>query len=77
MEGMQAIQSEQQRLHREAHINVPYHQPKPRTLKEFLSRRTINTPLATALAGGSPMPIKQPRKPVGLRMTREELEAYA
>ncbi|XP_037721427.1 claspin [Drosophila subpulchrella] len=77
LEGMQAIQSEQQRLHREAHINVPYHQPKPRTLKEFLSRRTINAPLATALAGGSPMPIKQPRKPVGLRMTREELEAYA
>ncbi|XP_016966732.2 claspin [Drosophila biarmipes] len=77
LEGMQAIQSEQQRLHREAHINVPYHQPKPRTLKEFLSRRTINAPLATALAGGSPMPSKQPRKSVGLRMTREELEAYA
>ncbi|XP_016989854.1 claspin [Drosophila rhopaloa] len=77
LEGMQAIQSEQQRLHREAHINVPYHQPKPRTLKEFLSRRTINAPLATALAGGSPMPSKQPRKSVGLRMTGEELEAYA
>ncbi|KAI8039091.1 claspin [Drosophila gunungcola] len=77
LEGMQAIQSEQQRLHREAHINVPYHQPKPRTLKEFLSRRTINAPLATAQAGGSPMPSKQPRKSVGLRMTSEELEAYA
>ncbi|XP_017060070.1 claspin isoform X2 [Drosophila ficusphila] len=77
LEGMQAIQSEQQRLHREAHINVPYHQPKPRTLKEFLSRRTINAPLATALAGGSPMPNREPRKSVGLRMTREELEAYA
>ncbi|EDV50912.1 claspin [Drosophila erecta] len=75
--GMQAIQSEQQRLHREAHINVPYHQPKPRTLKEFLNRRTVNTPLATALAGGSPMPSRQPRKSVGLRMTREDLEAYA
>ncbi|KAH8315839.1 hypothetical protein KR067_010844 [Drosophila pandora] len=77
LDGMQAIQSEQQRLHREAHINVPYHQPKPRTLKEFLSRRTINAPLATALAGGSPMPNKQPRKSLGLRMTSEELEAYA
>ncbi|XP_017128013.1 claspin [Drosophila elegans] len=77
LEGMQAIQSEQQRLHREAHINVPYHQPKPRTLKEFLSRRTINAPLATAQAGGSPMPSRQPRKSVGLRMTSEELEAYA
>ncbi|KAH8242077.1 hypothetical protein KR026_000488, partial [Drosophila bipectinata] len=77
LDGMQAIQSEQQRLHREAHINVPYHQPKPRTLKEFLSRRTVNTPLATALAGGSPMPNKQSRKSLGLRMTREELEAYA
>ncbi|KAH8324016.1 hypothetical protein KR074_007257, partial [Drosophila pseudoananassae] len=77
LDGMQAIQSEQQRLHREAHINVPYHQPKPRTLKEFLSRRTVNAPLATALAGGSPMPNKQSRKSLGLRMTREELEAYA
>ncbi|XP_034657134.1 claspin [Drosophila subobscura] len=77
LDNMQAIQSEQQRLHREAHISVPYHQPKPRTLKEFLSRRTINTPLATALAGGSPMPSKQPRKSLGLRMNREELEAYA
>ncbi|XP_017136128.1 claspin [Drosophila miranda] len=77
LDTMQAIQSEQQRLHREAHISVPYHQPKPRTLKEFLSRRTINTPLATAMAGGSPMPSKQPRKSMGLRMNREELEAYA
>ncbi|XP_022221781.2 claspin [Drosophila obscura] len=77
LDNMQAIQSEQQRLHREAHISVPYHQPKPRTLKEFLSRRTINTPLATAMAGGSPMPIRQPRKSMGLRMNREELEAYA
>ncbi|KAH8322705.1 hypothetical protein KR059_003752 [Drosophila kikkawai] len=77
LEGMQAIQSEQQRLHREAHITVPYHQPKPRTLKEFLARRTINAPLATALAGGSPMPNKQPRKSVGLRMASEDLEAFA
>ncbi|KAH8368828.1 hypothetical protein KR200_003989, partial [Drosophila serrata] len=77
LQGMQAIQSEQQRLHREAHINVPYHQPKPRTLKEFLARRTINEPLATALAGGSPMPNKQPRKSVGLRMASEDLEAFA
>ncbi|KAH8240034.1 hypothetical protein KR032_010500, partial [Drosophila birchii] len=77
LQGMQAIQSEQQRLHREAHINVPYHQPKPRTLKEFLARRTINEPLATALAGGSPMPNKQPKKPVSLRMASEDLEAFA
>ncbi|XP_023033120.1 claspin isoform X2 [Drosophila willistoni] len=77
LDGMQAIQSEQQRLHREAQISVPYHQPKPRTLKEFLNRRTINMPLATAMAGGSPMPNKQPRKSLGLRMTSDELEAYA
>ncbi|KAH8260645.1 hypothetical protein KR038_011003, partial [Drosophila bunnanda] len=77
LQGMQAIQSEQQRLQREAHITVPYHQPKPRTLKEFLARRTINEPLATALAGGSPMPNKQPRKPVGLRMASEDLAAFA
>ncbi|KAH8380146.1 hypothetical protein KR009_009195, partial [Drosophila setifemur] len=77
LDGMQGIQSEQQRLHREAHIKVPYHQPKPRTLKEFLSRRTINAPLTTALAGGRPMHNRQPRKSIGLRMTQEELEAYA
>ncbi|XP_068149650.1 claspin [Drosophila tropicalis] len=77
LDGMQAIQSEQQRLHREAHISVPYHQPKPRTLKEFLNRRTINMPLVTAMAGGSPMPSRQPRKSLGLRMTSDELQAYA
>ncbi|TDG50339.1 hypothetical protein AWZ03_003244 [Drosophila navojoa] len=77
LDGMQAIQSEQQRLHREAHISVPYHQPKPRTLKEFLSRRTINKPLAVALAGGSPMPSKEPRRSLTLRMNDEELQAYA
>lgn len=74
---MQAIQSEQQRLHREAHISVPYHQPKPRTLKEFLSRRTINKPLELALAGGSPMPSKKPKRSLALRMNSEELQAYA
>ncbi|XP_062134300.1 claspin [Drosophila sulfurigaster albostrigata] len=79
LDEMQAIQSEQQRLHREAHISVPYHQPKPRTLKEFLSRRTINKPLAVAMAGGSPMPSKQkePRRSLALRMNTEELQAYA
>ncbi|ALC43543.1 CG32251, partial [Drosophila busckii] len=78
MDTMQAIQSEQQRLHREAHISVPYHQPKPRTLKEFLNRRTINQPLETALAGGSPMPLKrEPRRSMAVRMNSEELQAYA
>ncbi|XP_034482850.1 claspin [Drosophila innubila] len=78
LDAMQAIQSEQQRLQREAHISVPYHQPKPRTLKEFLSRRTINKPLAVAMAGGSPMPAKkEPRKSMALRMNSDELQAYA
>ncbi|XP_030372295.1 claspin [Scaptodrosophila lebanonensis] len=77
LDEMQVIQSEQQRLHREAHISVPYHQPKPRTLKEFLSRRTVNRPMATALAGGSPMPAKEPRQSIRLRMNSEELQAYA
>ncbi|EDV96043.1 claspin [Drosophila grimshawi] len=78
LDGIQALQSEQQRLHREAHISVPYHQPKPRTLKEFLGRRTINRPLAMALAGGSPMPNKkESQRSLGLRMTSEELQAYA
>ncbi|XP_070142106.1 claspin-like [Drosophila kikkawai] len=63
-------------LHRDDHINVFYHQAKPKILKEFLARRTINAPLATHLAGGSPMPNKQPRESVGLRLASEDLEDF-
>lgn len=39
----QTIQSEKQRMERDADISVPYHRPKQHTLKEFLSRKTAIT----------------------------------
>lgn len=43
MVQMQIIQSESQRMAREANIRVPYHRPKQYSLKQFLSRRTDAT----------------------------------
>lgn len=37
---MQIIQSESQRMAREADVRVPYHRPKQYSLKQFLNRRT-------------------------------------
>ncbi|CAO1438716.1 unnamed protein product [Diamesa hyperborea] len=39
----QTIQSEKQRMDRDAEISVPYHRPKQHTLKEFLARKTAIT----------------------------------
>lgn len=39
MVQMQIIQSESQRMAREANVRVPYHRPKQYSLKQFLSRR--------------------------------------
>lgn len=39
----QTIQSEKQRMERDAEISVPYHRPKQHTLKEFLARKTAIT----------------------------------
>lgn len=39
----QIIQSEKQRMERDADISVPYHRPKQHTLKEFLARKTAIT----------------------------------
>lgn len=43
MVQMQIIQSESQRMAREANIRVPYHRPKQYSLKQFLNRRTDAT----------------------------------
>ncbi|CAL7948828.1 unnamed protein product [Xylocopa violacea] len=47
-EAMKQIQSETQRLMREAKISLPYHKPKQRTLQEFLNRKKVITVLPTA-----------------------------
>lgn len=38
---MKQIQSETQRLIRETEISLPYHNPKQRTIQEFLNRRKV------------------------------------
>ncbi|XP_073837927.1 claspin [Musca autumnalis] len=72
MDEMQAIQSEQQRLHREASISIPYHKPKKHTLQDFLNRRTIIKPEAQ-----NSSPIVEAVRSKNLKMTQEELEQYA
>ncbi|XP_061392790.1 claspin [Musca vetustissima] len=72
MDEMQAIQSEQQRLHREASISIPYHKPKKHTLQDFLNRRTIIKPEAQ-----NSSPIVEAVRSKNLKMTQEELEEYA
>ena len=66
-DNMKVIQSESQRMARETSINVPYHKPKQHTLKEFLSRRSIQRPANL-----------QNKKPMAsIRMNKTELEEYA
>ncbi|XP_074650708.1 claspin-like isoform X2 [Tubulanus polymorphus] len=42
MDEMKNIHSETQRMVREGELRLPYHQPKPRSLSEFLNRRKTN-----------------------------------
>ncbi|KAL9694904.1 hypothetical protein quinque_014189 [Culex quinquefasciatus] len=50
-EQMKLIQSESQRIAREASVSVPYHKPKRCTLEEFLNRRTVQNPLEFPVDG--------------------------
>jgi hydroxyacyl-ACP dehydratase HTD2-like protein with hotdog domain len=69
MEQMQVIQSESQRMAREANINVPYHKARSLSLKEFLNRKTnIKHTDATHVHKTVAAQIK---------MTKEELKNYA
>ncbi|XP_058812683.1 claspin-like [Topomyia yanbarensis] len=70
MEQMKVIQSESQRMAREANVTVPYHRPKQHTLQEFLSRRMVHKP---------EMSMGEGRKNVAaaIKMNPEDLEAYA
>lgn len=49
-------------------LSVPYHKPKPHSLKDFLNRRTINRPVPMAMTKKAAATIK---------MSKEELEQYA
>lgn len=68
MVQMQIIQSESQRMAREANIRVPYHRPKQYSLKEFLSRRTDDKNIA---------PIVQKKTAANIKMNPTELFEYA
>uniref|UniRef100_A0A0K8US47 Claspin n=2 Tax=Bactrocera latifrons TaxID=174628 RepID=A0A0K8US47_BACLA len=70
----QAIQSQQQRLQREAQFSIPYHKPKKYTLKEFLSRRTIIKPCEPAKENGFSEALGRSKN---LKMSKEELEIYS
>lgn len=69
-EQMKLIQSESQRMAREASISVPYHKPRSRTLEEFLNRPTIQNPLKFPVDGRKSLA-------AAIRMPPEQLEAFA
>ncbi|XP_037932271.1 claspin [Teleopsis dalmanni] len=69
LDEIKAIQSEQQRLHREAHISIPYHKPKKHTLDEFLKRRSNSNT--------SQQVVNSVKLFKNLKMPPEELRDYA
>lgn len=69
-EQMKLIQSESQRMAREASVSVPYHKPKQRTLEEFLNRKTVQNPLLFPVDGRKSLA-------AAIRMPPEQLEAFA
>ncbi|KAL9703305.1 hypothetical protein quinque_006823 [Culex quinquefasciatus] len=69
-EQMKLIQSESQRIAREASVSVPYHKPKRCTLEEFLNRRTVQNPLEFPVDGRQSLA-------AAIRMPPEQLEAFA
>lgn len=76
MEQMQVIQSESQRMAREAAISVPYHRPKQHTLQEFLSRRTILKPVVSKTSAAN-VSMGRRKAAAAIKMTPEQLAAYA
>lgn len=72
MVQMQIIQSESQRMAREANIKTPYHRPRQYSLKEFLSRRTDTTKYNTSPIGFAPK-----KTAATIKMNQMELIEYA
>lgn len=70
MDQMKVIQSESQRMAREAAVSVPYHKPKQRSLEEFLNRPTVKNPMIFPAD-------KHMSLAAAIRMPPEQLEAFA
>ena len=75
LELKEKIQSEKQRMEREQDIHVPYHKPKQYSLKEFMSRRTINKPSVEKIRRGE-MPMSSIMA-LKMRSKGEGLEKFA
>lgn len=71
MENMKLIQSESQRMAREAYVDIPYHKPKQHSLKEFLSRKSVIRKQILRSGVGS-----FKTTAATIKMSQEELEAY-
>ncbi|XP_065091080.1 claspin [Ochlerotatus camptorhynchus] len=76
MEQMKVIQSESQRMAREAGVSVPYHRPKQHTLQEFLNRRTLHKSTVGSDASGG-LAMGRRKAAAAIKMTPEQLAAYA
>ncbi|GBP04000.1 Claspin [Eumeta japonica] len=63
MENRQVIKSESNRMLRDKHVTLPYHRPKPLSLKEIMNRRR-----PTLMPNGTELPLK---------MNEEQLKHYA
>lgn len=63
---MQEIQRASQRRTREASVSLPYHRPKPRTIKEFLEKRPRFSSTLPKLTSTPPA--------VAIKMSSTELE---
>ncbi|XP_063706067.1 claspin [Culicoides brevitarsis] len=68
MENMKIIQSESQRMAREAYVDIPYHKPKQHSLKEFLSRKSVSRKEIPKVC------VKTTA--ASIKMSQEELEEY-
>lgn len=76
MDQMKIIQSESQRMAREAQVSVPYHRPKQHTLQEFLNRRALYKPTVGSNASEDPA-MGRRKAAAAIKMTPEQLAAYA
>lgn len=67
LEQRKEIMSESHRRVRESQVSLPYHKPKPRTLKEFLQKRPK---FSAALPGN----ISKAPPSVAIKMSTAQLE---
>lgn len=67
LEQRKEILAESQRRVRESKVSLPYHKPKPRSLKEFLQNRSkLASPLSGVSKSGSPS--------LSIKMSMKQLE---